>query len=92
MKQNEVFASALWLGSNDDNTDAFYILRGKFSVSEVKKATLRVLGLGFFHCYINGRRVGDDLFLPLTTDYEPRKTFRQAKFYRDTEFVSPNMT
>ncbi len=75
MKQNEVFASALWIGSNDDNTDAFYILRGKFSVSEVKKATLRVLGLGFFHCYINGHRVGDDLFLPLTTDYEPRKNF-----------------
>ncbi len=75
MKQNEVFASALWLGSNDDNTDAFYILRGNFSVSEVKKATLRVLGLGFFHCYINGNRVSDDLFLPLTTDYEPRKNF-----------------
>ena len=75
MDKNEVFASALWVGSNDDNSDAFYILRGKFSVTKVKKATLRVLGLGFFHCYINGTEVTDDLFLPLTSDHEPRKNF-----------------
>ena len=41
----------------------------------VKKATLRVLGLGFFHCFLNGVRVGDDLFLPLNSEYEPRDNF-----------------
>ncbi len=80
MKQQEIFKNALWLGAaadreGDKQAPLFPVLRGHFSVKQVQKATLYVLGLGFFHCYINGRRVGDDLFLPLSTDYEARKNF-----------------
>ena len=69
MEQQEVFGNAVWVGKEEKN---FYVLRGRFKVNGVKRAILRVLGLGFFHCYINGKRVGDDLFLPLNSEYEPR--------------------
>ena len=69
MTQQEMFGGAVWLGAADcKNTDAF-VLRGRFCASAVKRATLRVLGLGFFYCYLNGKRVGDEQFLPLSTEY-----------------------
>ena len=73
MNLTQMFGSAVWLESPDTNPTDFWILRGKFNVENARSATLRVLGLGYFHCYINGERVGDDLFAPLNTDYEPRK-------------------
>lgn len=75
MNQLEVFGKALWLSDGSEDSSKFLILRGKFNVKNAKKATLNVLGLGFFHCYINGTEVTDDLFLPLTSDHEPRKNF-----------------
>lgn len=75
MKQTDMFASARWVCHPDANARDGYILRSRFTLSEVTKATLRVLGLGFFHCYINGCRVGDDLFLPLNSDFEPRESY-----------------
>ncbi len=74
MKQHEMFAQAKWL-SNEAPEGKFLFLRGRFSLKGVKKATLRVLGLGFFHCFINGKRVGNDFFLPLSTDFEERKDY-----------------
>ncbi len=73
MNRQEMFSSAKWLGMGND--DGFFVLRGRFSVNNIKKATLRVIGLGFFHCYINGERVGSDLFLPLNTDFEKRENY-----------------
>lgn len=76
MKQQEIFGDALWLSGyreeKNENVSAFSVLRGRFYVEKIQKATLYVLGLGFFYCYINGQRVGDDLYLPLSTDYEAR--------------------
>ena len=75
MNQADLFGRAVWLTAKAcKNTDIF-VLQGHFSLNAPKKATLRVLGLGFFHCYINGARVGEDLFLPLNTEYEPRECF-----------------
>ena len=86
MDQKMMFGHARWVGAGSytdraaDNLDAggvphFPILRSHFSAGSVKKATLRVLGLGFYHCYINGREISDDRFLPLSTDFEPRKNY-----------------
>ncbi len=70
MRQKEMFGEAKWVcGGN------FPILRGHFAVKNVKKAMLRVLGLGFFHCFINGKEVTEDAFLPLSTDYEARDNY-----------------
>ncbi len=75
MKQREVFADAKWLCPRDYADDNFFVLKGRFSINKPKKAILRVLGLGFFHCYINGVRVSNDWYLPLSSDYEPRKDY-----------------
>ena len=44
-------------------------------MKNVNKAVLRVLGLGFFHCYVNGKEVTEDAFLPLSSDYEARDNY-----------------
>lgn len=79
----EMFGAAKWVSAgiyqdgNPRTLDAgglpnFPILRSCFSVTGVKRASLRVVGLGFFECYINGNRVSSDFYLPHSTDYEPR--------------------
>lgn len=70
MKQSHFFKNALWVGSSERTDETFSVLRGKFYVDDVKTATLNVLGLGFFKCYINGILINPDTFLPLSSDYE----------------------
>lgn len=84
MTQEEMFGKAQWLCAGDyplhttqkeDVSPQFPILRGHFILPKVKQAKLKVLGLGFFHCYINGIPVSSEPFLPLSTDYEPRTDY-----------------
>lgn len=86
MDLRSMFGQARWVcagnyasmdpGAPDKNgTPHFPILRSHFSAVNVKKATLRVVGLGFYHCYINGKEISDDRFLPLSTDFEPRNHY-----------------
>ncbi len=75
MTQAQMFHQATWVGSEDYRDHRLFILRGKFTVNNVKQATIRVLGMGIFHCYLNGVRISDDLFLPLDSEYEPRENF-----------------
>ena len=83
MDQRSMFGQAQWVCAGNyasidlDKPDVngvpyFPVLRSHFCAHAVKRATLRVLGLGFFHCYINGKEISDDRFLPLSTDFEPR--------------------
>ena len=76
MNQNDIFGTAEWLcatGTGANGAAGFSVLRSRFTVSRIRRAVLSVLGLGFFHCYLNGREITEDLFLPLSTDYEPRE-------------------
>lgn len=73
MTLKEMFGNAVWV-SSERECPAF-ILKRKFNIENLKKATLRVVGLGFFNCKINGKAVSDDLYLPLNSDYEPRKNY-----------------
>lgn len=84
MRQNDIFGAAKWLCAgvyanqsaqtlDSGGVPHFPILRSRFTIHNVKKATLYVLGLGFFHCYLNGREVTEDAFLPLSTNYELRQ-------------------
>lgn len=75
MTQKEIFGAAEWIGSDNYEKEKIFIVRSKFNAAKVKKAVIRVIGLGFFNCYINGQRISDDLFLPLTTDFEKRENF-----------------
>ena len=75
MDRNTVFGEAKWVAAANASADRFYILRRKFSVKGVKEAKIRVIGFGFFNCYINGERVSDELFLPLNSNFEKRENF-----------------
>lgn len=68
MTQNQIFGSAKWICANRDG-DAALVIRKRFDYSG-KKAILRLIGLGTFEAYINGKRVENDLFLPMNTEYE----------------------
>ena len=70
--QELFFKNAKWVGASERSEKAFYVLRGKFEINELKKASLRILGLGFFKCYINGVCINPDTFLPLSSDYEAK--------------------
>ena len=86
MQQNEMFGAARWVCAGDyaaptakqpdaNGTPHFPLLRRRFTVDEIEKAELRVVGLGFFHCYLNGTEITQDAFLPLNTDYAPRENY-----------------
>lgn len=70
MNQEYFFQNAKWVGASDRKTDSFSIVRGYFDSDNAKKVSLNILGLGFFKCYINGKCINPDTFLPLSSDYE----------------------
>ncbi len=50
----------------------------KVFLESIQSAQIDISGLGFFMLRINGRRVGEDRFVPALTDYRERDT---SKFY-----------
>lgn len=70
MNKEHFFYNAEWVGAADRTEERFNVLRGYFTVDSVTKATLNILGLGFFRCYINGCCINPDTFLPLSSDFE----------------------
>lgn len=70
MNQEFYFKNASWVGCNERTVKTFSVLRGHFNIINAKNACLRVLGLGFFKCYINGVCINPDTFLPLSSDFE----------------------
>ena len=71
MEKSSFFKNAVWVGKKARDEKTFTVIRGRFTISEIKKVTINVLGLGFFKCYINGICINPDTFLPLSSDYEP---------------------
>lgn len=70
MEKSFFFKNAIWVGKKERSAKTFILLRGYFDITEIKKVTLNVLGLGFFKCYVNGKCINPDTFLPLSSDYE----------------------
>ena len=70
MDQAYYFKHAKWVGAPERTTTGFSVLRGRFDATGAKRVTLRVLGLGFFKCYVNGTCINPDTFLPLSSDFE----------------------
>ncbi len=48
------------------------LIRGVFSFPKVSKASITIAGLGIYELYVNGHKVSEDLFLPLSTDFHER--------------------
>lgn len=67
MNQQEMFGNAKWLGF--DGITRTPVVRASFDAADTVKAEITICGLGYFELYINGRRVSEDLFVPVTSDY-----------------------
>ena len=70
MKQNEIFGSAKWISASVDNIEAAPVIRKSFTARAGQSATLCIIGFGTFVAYLNGKRISEDYFLPLNSEYE----------------------
>ena len=64
------FSNCVWVGADKDCVSP--IISRRFKISNAKKATLYITGLGYFDAQINDASVTDYWFLPVASDYEPR--------------------
>ena len=71
MKHEDFFGNAKWLEAED--VVRMPIFRKTFQAGKVKKATINIIGLGVFVGFINGKRISQDLFAPLNSDYHYRR-------------------
>lgn len=68
MKHEEVFANAKWIEAPAALQSPLF--RKSFALQKaVDKAEITIIGLGTFDLYINGCRVGEELYPPLHSDY-----------------------
>ena len=72
MTFREAFRNAYWIASN--SPEICPIIRQSFHLDETEKGEINIVGFSSFKLYINGKRVGNDYFLPLASDYEPRNS------------------
>lgn len=70
MNKEYFFKNAKWVGASKRTEKTFLILKGQFFADNIKRASLNILGLGFFKCYINEQCINPDTFLPLSSEYE----------------------
>ncbi|MBR4889651.1 MAG: alpha-L-rhamnosidase N-terminal domain-containing protein, partial [Clostridia bacterium] len=71
MTQKTPLEGALWIGA--DAACESPVIRRRFILEEVKSAVLYITGLGYFEAMLNGKPVSSDKFVPVVTDYEPRR-------------------
>ncbi len=69
MTSNEIFKGAKWIECTGNDAPLF---RKEFNAVKGEKAEITICGLGFFHLYINGRKVSEDLLTPNATNYSER--------------------
>ncbi len=76
MDRREMFGAARWVAFSENAVSVN--ARKRFTVGrDVAKAEIVLIGLGFFELYLNGKKVSDDLFLPLNTDFHARRLTRE---------------
>ena len=76
MNCSEIFGAAEWVSFEEDAVSVN--ARKAFSVNaEAAGAEITIIGLGFFELYLNGKKVSEDLFLPLNTDFHARELMRE---------------
>jgi len=56
---------------------------GEFMVEEAANRVIDICGLGFFELYINGKKVSEDVLVPVWSDYSARKGQRLKYPIRD---------
>lgn len=64
------FCGAKWIGTGIESFPVNII--SEIDVQKNDKATITIGCFGTFKLFVNGKKVSDDLFLPLNTDFEKR--------------------
>ncbi|HZJ78264.1 MAG TPA: family 78 glycoside hydrolase catalytic domain [Clostridia bacterium] len=77
MKSHEVFKTAKWVAPEKNCFQPY--IRGEFFAPKTETAEIIICGLGFFELYINGKKVEDDFFVPVWSDYCDHPTFNNGK-------------
>ena len=79
MQYNEIFGSAIWIGTADKTM--FPLFRKSFTVSgTVRSATIRIVGYGASLFYLNGTVGTPDLYAPVVSDFEERPILIRERF------------
>ena len=81
MVREKYFGSALWVDFPQDPVSV--LARKDFDAENTVSAELSVIGLGFFECYINGKIISQDRFLPLNTDFHKRVLKRKNGLWNE---------
>ena len=67
MKSMEMFGAAKWMSPGKNDVSC---IRGEFQLEKpLESAVITVCGLGMYELRINGKRIGDDRFGTLSTDF-----------------------
>ena len=71
MNQWEIFNNAVWVSAAGNNICP--VIRTAFTVDKkINKATLNILGFGTYVFYVNGKKVTEDIFQPMSSNFEHR--------------------
>ena len=94
MHQKDIFRNARWImpATNAPGQPSFVnfpILRRRFALKEFTEVTLKVIGFGFFHAFVNGQPACDSKFLPLNTDYETRDNYPAGETLHGHRVIVP---
>ena len=69
--------NAKWIKSPINEIEACYEFYKEFELEKpIKKATLSVTAMGMYIAYIDGKRIGNELFTPYWTEYNKRLQFQ----------------
>lgn len=67
MNKEELFGKAIFVKPNEDCVAPYF--RGEFTSKANEKTQITICGLGVFRLHINGQKVSDDIFAPVTSFY-----------------------
>ncbi len=72
MNHSEVFGSAVWVKAKEDGICP--VIRTSFDLGDVviEEARINILGLGTYVFYVNGKKGTEDLFQPVSSNFEDR--------------------
>lgn len=74
MRLEEVFGKARWIGAEEKNVSP--IIRSSFTLSNAPtNVKINIVGFGTYLLYVNGKRVSENYYQPLSSDFEPRDNF-----------------
>ena len=70
MKMYEMFGNAKWISASTDDNSVSPVICKRFTAKKGERAEIKLIGLATFELFINGKRVSEELFMPLNSAYE----------------------